>query len=83
MPEKVKDKIIRLERDITKAHKDYETLKGKLNNLCVKFVELAINSGTAADAEEAIQLLKEDTIKKPTTKSGQLMFNFRRKNEKR
>ena len=78
MPEKVKDKIMRLEKDIANAHEEHKILRGKLNNLSVKFVELAINSGAASDSEEALQLLEEDTIKNPAGKSNQLMFNFRR-----
>ena len=83
MPEKVKDKIIRLEKEIEAAHKEQDALREQLNSFVVKFAHFAVTQGMFDSASEAGRFLEEYTVKNQHSSSHQLKFNFRSKNEKR
>lgn len=83
MPEKVKDKIIRLEKEIEDAYKEQDFLREQLNSFIVKFTHFATTQGMFDSPSEAKSFLKEYTVKNQHSSSHQLKFNFRSKNEKR
>ena len=83
MPEKVKDKIIRLEKEIEDAYKEQDCLREQLNSSIVKFAHFAVDQGIFDSTSEARSFLDEYTVKNQRSVSHQLKFNFGSKNEKR
>ncbi len=83
MAEKVKDKIMRLEREIEAAHKQQDALRNKLDSLYSKFVNFSMNSGLFSTPSEAVKFLENYTQKINFSNSTQLKFNFVRDDEKR
>jgi hypothetical protein len=90
MAEKVKDKIIRLERELTDAIRSELSLAEQVNDfyeslqaLQSQFTEYAIDHKLARDEESALFFLRNYSLNKQVFNSKQIKLDFRRHNEKR
>jgi len=90
MAEKVKDKIIRLERELTDAVRSELSLANQVNDfykslqtLQSQFTEYAIDHKLAYDQETALFFLRSYSLNKQIFNSKQTKLDFRRHDEKR
>ena len=90
MAEKVKDKIIRLERELTDAIRSELSLSekvnvfyGELKKIRAQVTVYAIDNNLAYDEVSAINFLSEYSNNKYNLDDNQIKFDFRRKNEER